>query len=195
MNWTPETERDLPQPWSREQCRDRYVRGERIGLRTLQDLSGRGLSTLGEWSKAEDWTGQRERFHDERRTRTDELIIEKSAESISDELAAIAATHYESYKGLREHAETLVRSTVDPELLNALSLIVDRSIKGEREARGMKFQDINEAIKAVRRAGLEVVDRVLYAQFIAAGFGGEDSSTDDYDPSELVEVGLTPETA
>jgi hypothetical protein len=195
MNWTPGTERDLPQPWSREQCRDRYVRGEKIGMRGLSDLSGRGLSTLGEWSANDEWVEQRERFWNERRSRTDELIIEKSAELISDELAAIASTHYNTYKSLREHAESLMPGIVEADLLNALSLTIHRSIEGERTARGMKYQDINEAIKTVRRAGLEVVDRVLYAQFVASGFGGEDPSSDDYDPSELVEVGLTPETA
>lgn len=195
MNWTPETERDLPQPWSREQCRDRYVRGEKIGMRGLSDLSGRGLSTLGEWSANDEWVDQREQFWNERRTRTDELIIEKSAESISDELAAIAVGHYETYKRVREHAESLMTGIVQADLLNALSLTIHRSIAGERTARGMKYQDLNEAITAIERAGFKVIDRDSYARLLAAQDAGQDPSSEDFDPAELVEVGLTPETA
>jgi hypothetical protein len=193
MTWTPETEALIPKPWSKEECRDRYVRGEKIGLRSLEELSGRGLSTLGEWSGTDDWVVQRERFWDERRTKTDQLIIEKSAEAISDELAAIATGHYETYKTVCERAEALLESAAEADEVNFLSLAIHRSIQGQRVALGMKFQDLNEAIAAIERAGFKVIDGETYTRLLAAQDGGEDYSSDDFDPSELVEVGVTSE--
>uniref|UniRef100_B8HMZ9 Transposase n=1 Tax=Cyanothece sp. (strain PCC 7425 / ATCC 29141) TaxID=395961 RepID=B8HMZ9_CYAP4 len=48
--------------WSREECRNRYVRGEKISLRELSRLSSRALGLLGRWCKEDGWTEQREQY-------------------------------------------------------------------------------------------------------------------------------------
>lgn len=41
--------------------------------------------------------------------------------------------------------------------LNILSIVVDRAIRGERMSLGMEYDDINKAIAAVERTGLQVI--------------------------------------
>lgn len=46
---------------------------------------------------------------------------------------------------------------LDMAMLNALSLVIDRSVRGERMAASLEYEDINRAIAAVERTGLRVV--------------------------------------
>jgi hypothetical protein len=146
-------------------------------MRGLSDLSGRGLSTLGDWSANDEWVEQRERFWNERRTLTDQKINQKISDQDSDEWAIIAADHYATYQSLKEHAQQLLRTITDAEPMNLLSLAIDRCIKGQREAKGMKFHSLDAAMEAVRRAGFEVIEREYLRELLAAQEPGEDYSS------------------
>lgn len=206
---------DWPQPWSREQCRDRYVRGSKIGLRTLAEQSGRSLGTLGGWSSEDDWQVQREQFQDKKRSRTDEKIVEQVSQAIAEEAADVAAEHFNAHRSARKIAEFYLNAVsaqlkrlthpemleealkaVSPLSLNFISLTLDRSIQGERQALGMEYDDINKAIAAIERTGLKVVapdDATL--ERLLTGQESKESHQVNERAASLVEIIPTSETA
>jgi hypothetical protein len=174
------------QQWSKDECRDRYVRGAKIGLRELSHLSGRALSVLAKWSQQENWTSQREQYQNNLRSQTDQQAIAKTADKLSDQLSEMAIEHYHSYRGgrriadfllqrmtakiealesshpemrepeaLRESLQSLIKDS-NPAVLNQLTQAIDRCVKGERTVLGLEYEDLNKAIAAVEKAGLEV---------------------------------------
>jgi hypothetical protein len=174
------------QQWSKDECRDRYVRGAKIGLRELSNLSGRALSVLAAWSREDGWTSQREQYQNTLRTQTDQQAIAKTADKLSDQLSEMAIEHYKSYRGgrriadfllqrmtakiealesshpemrepeaVRESLQSLIKDS-HPAVLNLLTQIIDRCVKGERMVTGAEYEDMNKAIAAVERAGFEV---------------------------------------
>ncbi|AFY60101.1 hypothetical protein [Synechococcus sp. PCC 6312] len=168
-------------PWSKEQCRNRYVHDSKIGLRALAVESGVSFKTLSEWSAKDDWPGQRQQFQDNLRTQTDKRVESKLAMS----RAELSVEHFESHRQARRVAQCLlgiiedkaqqVQSNhpelVDPEQLqetvkqlflhvgniNQLSMVIDRAVEGERKAAGLEYEDLHKAAAILRRRGFDVV--------------------------------------
>lgn len=169
-----------PKEWTREACRDRYVRGEKISFRGLFRLTGRTQGTLLNWAKEDPeghWNEQRERYQSAARAEIDRKTLEKTSEKVSDVLSDLAAEHYRLHKAARQVAalyfntksrllamaqaegmESLVEqlSKLNGKDLNNFSLVLDRHLKGERIATGLEYEDLNKAIAAVTRAGYNV---------------------------------------
>ncbi len=168
-------------PWSKERCRDRYVHGQKIGLRALAVESGVSFKTLTEWSAKDDWPGQRKHFQDNLRTETDKKVKSK----LSITRAELSIEHFESHRQVRRVAQCLLGiiedkvqqiqsnhpELVDPEQLqqtvkqlfshvgniNQLSMVIDRAVEGERVAAGLEYEDLQKAAAALRRHGFDVV--------------------------------------
>lgn len=165
-------------PWKIEQCRDRYVRGLTISIAALSAESGVVKRTLERWSKREDWVEQRRQYQASMSAITDQKSIEKTSEKLSDELSDISKEHFKAHKSVRRLTEIYLnfltdkieRSLDNPEyleaellkispiVLNFWSLILDRSIKAERVAVGMDYEDINKAIATLTSLGYVITD-------------------------------------
>jgi len=164
-------------PWTRDQARQRYLHGAKIGLRTLAEDSGVAKGTLERWAKSESWVEQRGRIQDETQTKTDEKIIEKTSDKISDQLSDLAVEHFNAHKSVRklaqiyldhmtqqcqrhEHPEAMEEfvKQLNPLTINFWSLVLDRSIKGERVATGMQYEDVTAAYKYLTALGYEISD-------------------------------------
>jgi hypothetical protein len=166
---------DWQKPWTKEQCRDRYIRGTRISVPELVELSGCAEGSIRRWaSKDPDgtWKEQRDLYLAQQRSQTDLKAIAKTSEKLADEISDIVASHFRGYRVLREismtrldfindclkHPETAGEqmASLNPLNINYWSLVFDRSVRGERVALGLEYEDLNKAIAAVERAGFEV---------------------------------------
>jgi hypothetical protein len=107
LNWE-----QLPKPWTKEQCRQRYVEGEDdIGFRGLSELSGYSKSKIAKWA-ADDvptWAVQRGQYRDRIRTETQQKTIDKTSERLSDDLSDISVANYEAHKLARDYAHTIFK--------------------------------------------------------------------------------------
>jgi hypothetical protein len=76
---------NMSKRWSKEQCRRRYVEGDRIGLEDLAIESGVSIATLKRWSCSEEvrWPNQKRRFDTEVKL----LSHKKSVDRVSGVLA------------------------------------------------------------------------------------------------------------
>lgn len=168
--------------WSREECRDRYVRGPRIGLRALAELSGVPFQTLGVWSRQDAWPEQRRQFQDSVKTLSDKKVREQ----IASQAVKLSVEHLSSYSRVRRIADCLLRQIeskvirlesshpelADPEIvkeqlkelmevsnignINLLSLVLDRAIQGERNISGAEYEDLQKAANALKRRGFQI---------------------------------------
>ncbi|MGL4620017.1 MAG: hypothetical protein ACRCZS_13300 [Chroococcidiopsis sp.] len=169
-------------PWVLEQCRDRYVRGLTISIAALSVESGVVKRTLERWSKREDWVEQRRQYQALMSASTDQKSIEKTSEKLSDEISLLATEHFKAHKSVRRLAEIYLNFTttrieqklenvksnpeyleaelksISPVVLNFWSLILDRSVKGERVAIGMDYEDVNKAIATLTSLGYVITD-------------------------------------
>ena len=161
--------------WTREECRDRYVTGDKIGIRTLAKLSGRAHGVLGDWSSKDNWTGQRERFQNNLRTETEAKTIDKTSDRLSDELAKLNEEHIKGSELFRKMAQQFagilateiqncspegrVKKLTDKEFtlaINRYANVFATAVALQRQATGMQYLDINTAIEQVTRNGYEV---------------------------------------
>jgi hypothetical protein len=151
-----------------------------LGYRLLSEQSGRDPSTLTAWSKSDPegtWQDQRQRYADELRTETDKKTIEKTSDQLSDQLSELATEHFKAHKSVRnlaqiylnymtqqcqrhEHPEAMEEfvKQLNPLTINFWSLVLDRSIKGERVATGMQYEDVTAAYKYLTALGYEISD-------------------------------------
>jgi hypothetical protein len=94
----------MGEKWDKDECRIRYVQGDRIGLEALANLSGLPFGTLKRWSsqKPNTWLQQRRAFEE----KTIRLAERKSMDRVSDAIAtnneAIITQHLGVAKNLRE---------------------------------------------------------------------------------------------
>jgi len=159
--------------WTREECRRRYVEGEKISFRTLSQESGRTLSLLGRWSKADGWVEEREQYQNKLRTKTVAKTIEKTSDRLSEELAKRNEDHVKGYEVFRAIANQFNKALLTELQASGdkLKLLDDKSVsfqryvtgykmavEGERVALGMEYLDINKAIAKLVRDGFEVVE-------------------------------------
>ncbi|MFM6026046.1 MAG: hypothetical protein ACKPER_24535 [Dolichospermum sp.] len=172
----------LPRPWTKEQCRRRYVEcDDDIGIRGLADASGQPKGTLERWSRNELWVDQRVQYKDTLKTTVQEKIIEKTSEKISDELSEICTENYKVHKLARDYAAKIIevkarqlaedlkienkqeRKTAIAQHnaveVNQWSQALKRSTDAINEIRGIKyFADINAAADKLQREGYEILD-------------------------------------
>lgn len=163
--------------WTREECRIRYVQGERIGLRALAKVSGRAHSVLCRWSSKDRWTEQRGQYEGRMRANLEVKTIEKTTEILSDELSKINEEHIKGLEFYRKLAlqctQTLATELAALEKSGRFKLTKDKdfalvlqkyagvhmdAINIERMALGMQYLDLNKAIEATKKAGYDVVE-------------------------------------
>lgn len=172
----------LPKPWTKEQCRRRYVEGgDNIGIRGLADASGQPRTTLGRWSSEGDWVGQRSQYSDRVVTATQTRTVEKVSEKISDQLSEIAVANYERHRLARDYAAKIfdIKARLLAEIqnlplaekeaslakyhsgseMNYWSQILKRSTDAIESVTGLKyFVEINAAAGRLEKEGYEIVD-------------------------------------
>lgn len=165
----------------------RYVQGSEITLRQLAKESDRNPSVIFRWSSKEQWEAERKHVESKLRAATLEKTIEKTSNKLSDEISDIATEHFNSAKYWRQLADLIVKGTIkqatkaqkkgDGDFLKEIekiksqginlsswNLILDRSIKMERTALGLEYEDVNKAIAYLQKLGYEVRDPSLTEQ-------------------------------
>ena len=172
----------LKKPWSKEQCRRRYVEcGDKIGIRGLAALSGIPKGTLEHWVRNELWVQQRDKYEDALKTATQEKIVEKTSEKLSDEISVVIVENYKVHKLARDYAAKMIESKAmqlsqDLKIqhskerqaaiarhsaveANSWSQMLKRSTDAINEIKGIKyFTDLNAAADKLQREGFEIVD-------------------------------------
>lgn len=86
MNWD-----NFPKPWTIDQCRDRYVMGDRISLRSLSEISQTSYKVIANASVKDEWTNRRSKF----RATVDEKTIDIISSQIAGKTAEILGSHYD----------------------------------------------------------------------------------------------------
>lgn len=160
-------------PWTRQQCEQRYVQGDRIFLKDLAVESGVSERQLERWSAEGEkpWPKLRREFGGELAAATTKKAIEKISEKASDEFSNLTFEHLEAYRIYRQlatiygnfllekaNSNPLELSKLPAYAINFWSLALDRSIQGERKAAGLEYEDVNKAIQFLQSLGYEIVD-------------------------------------
>jgi hypothetical protein len=168
--------------WSRDRTRRTYVESEEnIGLRTIAKRSGNAQSTVAKWSSEDNWVAERKQYWNALRAATTEKTIDSISDRLAESRSEVAVRHFNRYKKLGDLAELLVSlktnqltqvvrtgdkkeidkaiARVDMTTLNFLSLISDRSCKGEAGSIGLKFDIDNDAlVKVAESLGYSLVE-------------------------------------
>lgn len=172
----------LSRPWTKEQCRRRYVEADdNIGVRGLAEASGVSRSTVESWSRTELWVEQRRQYQGNLKAVIQEKTIEKTSEKISDELSTIVTENYKVHKLARNYIAKIIEikaQQLQEDLqiankqekkkaiaqhnaaeVNQWSQALKRSTDAINEVRGIKyFIDINAAADKLAREGYEILD-------------------------------------
>lgn len=172
---------NLPKPWTKEQCRRRYIEGDdNIGIRPLAEISGNPKRTIEVWVRKEQWVEQKKQYRNKLRSTIQKETIEKKSKKISDELSDIVAKNYEVHKLTRDYVAKLIEARArqlaeDLRLedsrkqlalkqhnsveINNLSQSLKRSTDAINEITGLQYYiDINAATDKLTREGYEVID-------------------------------------
>lgn len=177
MNWDK-----LPKPWTKEQCRRRYVEGgDTIGIRGLSDASGQPRTTLGRWSGEGGWVEQRAQYENRLVTATQTRTVEKVSDKLSDQLSEIAIANYERHRLARDYAAKIfdIKAHLLAEIkdlplaekeahlskhhsgseMNYWSQILKRSTDAIESVSGMRYySDMNAAAGRLEKEGYEIID-------------------------------------
>ena len=151
------------------------MQGEKIGLRSLSKLANRSHSTVGSWCSEDNWTQQRERYHNAVRSKTEEKVIEATSDRLADELTKMNEEHMRGFELFRKMSQNfgaillaeiqdLDSSARQKKVANKdFTLAVQRygavytqMAQMQRLAMGMKYMDLNIAIDEVMKNGYEV---------------------------------------
>lgn len=168
-----------PTPWTKEECRDRYVRGSQISLRRLAQESGNKYKTINDWSRFDipKWSEQRKDFQAEVRLKSDNKMVE----SLSDRTSNLTVQHLDSYQSARRVVDTYfaflnrridevkdIPERLEAELksirasnINFMMLSLERAINGERTAAGLEWENVPKAIAFLQRQGYQIVDPTI----------------------------------
>lgn len=178
--------------WSKKECRDRYVTGKEIGIRELAKIANRHPATVGRWSSDGDWVKDRERHAIRMRTTTENKIIEKTSDRISDNIAKLNEEHVQGSDVFRKLSQQfagilvnqVLNSNADkrPEMITdkEFSMALQRyvgiystAINLQRQALNMDYLNLDAAIAKTMGAGLEVSNpslEFMISQLQEAGF-------------------------
>lgn len=171
-NWT--------RPWSREQCKIRYVQGDRASIRQMVLYSGRSKSSIERWREEDRWEDERGQFQEKLKTVTQEKTLEKASDKLSDELSEVAIANYKAHKLARDYALAVfqikarhlkkIQSLPEEQQFDALkshsaselnywSLILARSTQEIANSTGLAYYiNINTSAKKLEQEGYVVLD-------------------------------------
>lgn len=183
----------LPRPWTKEQCRRRYIEcGDEISFAKLADLSGVPAKTIERWAKplrgdnpSPSWKEQRGMFEGRVREAASEKIIEKTSEKISDELSDIVIENYKVHKLARDYVAKIIE-------VKARQLAEDLKIENRQERKSAIAQhnaaEVNQWSQALKRStdAINEVRGIKYFSDINAAY--DKLSREGYeiiDPSEV----------
>lgn len=153
----------------REDAKTWYVTNlENITLKDVAKEFNVPVSTIYIWSKEGLWKENRKNFLEEYHNESNRELIEESAKKFAGVISDLAYEHFESYRCTRVLAEKFFNnallesqhmgfSVVDVNKAESWSRILDRAVKGEREAAGLEYEDLSKAIQEIERSGLTVV--------------------------------------
>jgi hypothetical protein len=169
----------MTQPWTKEQCRDRYVRGSKISLKQLAVESGNSYKNINNWSRFDEpkWSVQRKSFEAQVRLECDNEIVKKTSDRTSD----LAVEHLNSYQSARSVVDAYfqwqnrrieevkeIPERLEAELksirasnINFWLLSLERAINGERLAAGLEWENVPKAIAFLQKLGYEIVDPTI----------------------------------
>jgi hypothetical protein len=157
-------------PWTKEQCRRRYVEGgDDIGIRELSVQSGRARSTVQRWSAEEvdglNWFSQRVRFRSQLSTVTQQRTIEKTSERLSDKLSEIAIANYEAHRVSRDFARLVIESKMQL-FVEALQpdLPIEQKIQIHKNNSGAEANHWHQILARSTSAIAEVTGLINYVQ-------------------------------
>jgi hypothetical protein len=161
--------------WSKEECRDRYVRGEKIGQRELSKQSGRHETVIARWCSQEKWVQQRQQYVSRLQVETESKTIQKTSDRLSDELAKLNEEHIKGSELFRKMAQQFAgimaaeiqnssnekrfEKLTDKEFSLAIqrySTIFATAVQLQRQATGMQYLDLDKAVSEVIKAGYDV---------------------------------------
>lgn len=161
--------------WSKEECRDRYVREEKIGQRELSKLSGRAPTVIARWCKNEEWVQQREQYVSRLRAETEDKVIEATSDRLADELVKMNEEHIRGAELFRKMSQQFAgilateiqqisqsdrsKTIINKEFSLALqrySGIFATAVQLQRQATGMQYLDLDKAVSEVIKAGYDV---------------------------------------
>lgn len=161
------------QPWTKEQCKTKYLYAPDITLHQISQTSGVSYSTLKYWSRSDGWTDARKEVYKNAAVAIERRAAQDIAEQMRWEAADLQMEHYTAYN-LQRALATLyfkaqnkkiaeARNLGNEGLIDAIdsikvadcdkwSQILDRAIKGERQAAGMDLEaDINKAMRLIEQ--------------------------------------------
>lgn len=161
--------------WSKEECRIRYVQGEKISTRSLSKMANRSLSTISGWCADEKWAEQRDRYWIKLRSETEQKTIAKTSDRLSDEWAKINEEHLKGSELFRklsvqltmaigaefQQSKSKSKTAKNKDVYLAIQKygsIYKDMVNLERQALGMQYMDSNTAIAKVISDGYDVIE-------------------------------------
>lgn len=168
-------------PWTPKQCERRYVEGQdAITLKKLSEASGQRRVQIEYWSSKFGWVKQRQEFQEKILIATRERALEKTADLLSDEVAAIATANYTVAKMFRDYAaarmqiymrdmQRILMLPEDEQLaatsrhslvaIDTLGKIASRAMADIAANTGLQYEiDVNSAIVRVEKEGFVIAD-------------------------------------
>ncbi len=159
--------------WSKEECRIRYVQGERITTRALAKMSNRSIGTIARWCAEGNWTEQRDQYVIKLRSKAEQKTIEKTSDRLSDEWAKVNEEHIKGSELFLKLSVQLTmaigadfqqsknKSKVAKDKDTYLSVqkyssVYKEMVNLQRQALGMDYMDSNKAIAKVISDGYNV---------------------------------------
>lgn len=161
------------QPWTKEQCQAKYLYSHEITLNQIAKASGVSYSTLKYWCKTDQWVNRRKEVFKNAAVAIERRAAQDVADQMRWEMADLQMEHYTAYNLQRALATlyfkaqnkkiAVARNLGEDGLIDAIdsikvadcdkwSQILDRAIKGERQAAGMDLEaDINKAMRLIEQ--------------------------------------------
>lgn len=165
--------KNLPKPWTKEDCELRFVFGTKISNSDLAEASGLPKWKIDDLSSLHNWKGKRKDFSQQLDQKVAIKVIEKQSEKLSEMLSDVELQHAESFARVRRIADKyfikLEEKIADcddadellehlkPATFNLINMTLKRSIDGERQALHLDLTDINVAFKVIENAGMRVL--------------------------------------
>jgi hypothetical protein len=168
--------------WSRTKTREFYVHSdETITFKVISSLSGNAASTIANWSVSDGWVASRQAYWSKVRAASTEKAIDSISDCLAEKRTEIAIRHFCGYKEFGDFARLAIKTKtaqlnlavqtgdkeeiervlgrLDYTSLNILSLMYDRSCKGEAASVGLKFDIDHEAlVKAAESSGYKLIE-------------------------------------
>jgi hypothetical protein len=130
---------------------------------------------VGAWSSEDNWIQERERYHNELRTKTEEKVIEATSDRLADELTRMNEEHIKGFELFRKMSQNFaailaaeIQETSNSDrskkvtnkdftlAVQRYSAIFAQMAQMQRMSLGMKYMDLNVAMDEVIKAGYEV---------------------------------------